>query len=475
VGIIDLAKRALTTGRAAAEKRRFNVAISISPHVPKPQTPFQWEAQDASVLIEEKIRLLRSKVKGTGLVLKWRDSETSFLEGVFSRGDRRLGAAILEAMRRGCRFDGWTEHLRYEEWIGIFEELGIDPQKYLSRRRTDVRQCWEHVRSPVSRHFLLKEMEKARRAEVSVDCRLAFCHACGIDNCPDRLSPTGRPPGRSQVTVLTEPAAQLNGNHRRELLTSKGASLALATRFRLRFIKEAAVRFISHLELMRVWERTLRRSRLPLAFTEGFRPHLKMSFGPPLPVGYTSRTEYFDLEFARPPAVELLETLNPLLPEGVRLTAWRPILFKTESLMSAINKAAYDVEITDSYLADSGVDPATLDYRLTEAVTRLLDQREILVRRKSKSGAKEVDIRPSIEAIEVSPSNRRLDFQIRFTPRAQARPEEILSRILPQADARLAGVERTGLWVTADDQCLDPFESLIAVAAPNREGLRALG
>ena len=143
--------------------------------------------------------------------------------------------------------------------------------------------------------------------------------------------------------------------------------------------------------------------------------------------------------------------------------------------MSAINKAAYDVELTDSYLADSGVDPATLDYRLTEAVTRLLDQREILVRRKSKGGTREVDIRPSIEAIEVSPSNRRLDFQICFTPRAQARPEEILSRILPEADARLAGVERTGLWVTADDQCLDPFESLIAVAAPNREGLRALG
>jgi radical SAM-linked protein len=258
-------------------------------------------------------------------------------------------------------------------------------------------------------------------------------------------------------------------------LTTGGASLALATRFRLRFVKEAAVRFISHLELMRVWERALRRSRLPLAFTEGFRPHIKMSFGPPLPVGYTSRAEYFDLEFERPPATGLPETLNPLLPEGVRLTAWRPILFKTESLMSAINEATYHVEITDPFLAHSGVDPAALESRLSQAATRLLDQKQILVRRNAKGRIKEVDIRPSIEAIDVSPSHRNLDFVIRLTPRAQARPEEILSMLLPETDARLARVERTGLWVTEDDRRLDPLETLIAVVGPNREGIRALG
>jgi hypothetical protein len=98
-----------------------------------------------------------------------------------------------------------------------------------------------------------------------------------------------------------------------------------------------------------------------------------------------------------------------------------------------------------------------------------------LVRRKSKRGTREVDIRSSIEAIELSPSMRSLVLQIHFTPRAQARPDEVLSRILPEADARLARVERTGLWVTADEQRLDPFESLNAVAAPIREGIRALG
>jgi radical SAM family uncharacterized protein/radical SAM-linked protein len=474
VGIVDLGKKALAAGRAEAANRRFSLTLSISPHVPKPQTPFQWEAQDPSSLIEEKIRLLRSRVKGTALVLKWRDSETTFLEGVFSRGDRRLGPAILEAWKRGCRFDGWTEHLRHQEWLQIFEDLGIDADRYLDARRTDIGQCWEHIRSPVSRHFLLKEGEKARQAEVSVDCRLAFCHACGIDDCPDRISPTGRPPGSTEAVRLPDPGTRVNGYHRRELLTTKYASLALATRFRFCFTKESAVRFISHLELMRVWERAFRRSRLPLAFTEGFRPHLKMSFGPPLPVGYTSRAEYFDLEFARPPAAELLETLNPFLPEGVGLAAWRPILIKTVSLMSAINEAVYDIRITDAFLARSGVEPAALGDRLSEVAARLLEQQEILVRRKTKGGIKQVDIRPSIGALTTAPSGKSLECRIRFTPRAQARPEEVLSQLFPEADPRLARVDRTALWITAGDRRLNPFESLLAVAAPNRNGSRAL-
>src|SRR5262252_4213351 len=129
VGIVELARKAMKTGRENAESGRFTVTISISPHVPKPQTPFQWEAQDASLLIEEKVRLLRSQVKGTSLVLKWRDSETAFLEGVFSRGDRCLGPAVLEAWKRGCRFDGWTDQLKYEVWMQVFADLGIDAER----------------------------------------------------------------------------------------------------------------------------------------------------------------------------------------------------------------------------------------------------------------------------------------------------------------------------------------------------------
>lgn len=478
LGIVDLAKQALATGRRSSASGRFTVTISISPHVPKPQTPFQWEAQDASPLVEEKVRLLRSQIRGTSLVLKWRDSETAFLEGVFSRGDRRLGAAVLEAWKRGCRFDGWTDQLRFDVWTSVFADLGIDAEKYLESRRSDIPQSWEVVRSPVSRKFLLKEMEKARQAEVTVDCRLAFCHACGIDDCPDRLSPTGRRPG--EVHVLPAPSPVLHGPGPTRAVRPPrrhraAAVLALGTRFRLRYAKGEPLRFVSHLELMRVWERALRRSKLPVATSHGYRPHLKMSFGPPLSVGHTSVAEYLDLEFARPPAVDLLETLNPLLPDGLWIAGWRPILYRTSSLMSAIDTATYRIRLNEAFRSEGGWNPSALEDRLSEAIADVLRRDHVLVHRNGKDGTKEIDLRPSIDALEPLAKGAGIDCRIRFTPRAQARPEEVLSQLLPGPDPRLARVERTGAWATAGDQRLDPFELLSFAAAPKLERSRAMG
>ena len=477
VGIVDLARKALKTGRENAESGRFTVTISISPHVPKPQTPFQWEAQDASLLIEEKVRLLRSQVKGTSLVLKWRDSETAFLEGVFSRGDRRLGPAVLEAWKRGCRFDGWTDQLKFDVWMQVFADLGIEAERYLDARRCDIRQSWEHVRSPVSRKFLLKEMDKARSAEVTVDCRLAFCHACGIDDCPDRISPTGRRPGDPEFVPqpMQAPRPSSHDGRRERKRHPLAAALAFATRFRLRFLKGEALRFVSHLELSRVWERALRRSGLPVAKSQGFRPHMKMAFGPPLAVGHSSLAEYMDLEFERPPAADLAEALNPLFPDGLRVTGWHPILYRVPSLMSALDTAAYRVRFSDAYLSEAGWQPQALEDRLSEAISRTMERERIPIQRNGKDGVKEMDIRPSLEAIEPLPNGKGFDCWIRFVPKSQARPEEILSILLPGPDPRLAHVERTGLWATAGDRRLEPFELLASVAAPPGERSRAMG
>jgi radical SAM family uncharacterized protein/radical SAM-linked protein len=474
VGIADLGKKALVVGKKAAHGR-FTVTISISPHVPKVQTPFQWEAQDASLLIEEKVRLLRHAVKGSAVVLKWRDSETAFLEGVFSRGDRRLGAAVLEAFRRGCRFDGWTEHLRYDTWMGVFADLGIDAASYLDARSTDVAHCWEHIASPVTRRFLLKEREKALSAQVTVDCRLAFCHACGIDDCPDRLSPTGRPAttGEAQPARVHVPApVVLYG--RRPKKTPLAASLALGTRFRLRYTKGDALRFLSHLELLRVWERTLRRSGLPLAMTKGFHPHLKMAFGPPLPVGYTSIAEYVDLEFSKPPAADLEDTLNALLPPGLVVTGWRPLVFKTASLMAAVDLATYRVRFMDSFIESSGVSPQAFEDLLLEGISSLLEATTLPVRRPSADGVKEFDARPSIASLVPLAGARALDVGIRFTPRAQARPDELVRLMLPACDARLLAIERTGLYQDTGEDRLTPFDQFQSAARP-QEARRATG
>jgi radical SAM-linked protein len=120
------------------------------------------------------------------------------------------------------------------------------------------------------------------------------------------------------------------------------------------------MRFLSHLDLMRTWERALRRSGLPLAFTQGHHPHIKMSFGPPLPLGFRSRAEVFDLELSRPPGVDLAERLNAVLPGGLTVTCFRPILYKTPSLMSQLEGASYRVRFPGSFLAEAGIAPGAL-------------------------------------------------------------------------------------------------------------------
>jgi radical SAM-linked protein len=473
VGIANLGKKALAKGRESA--RSFTITISISPHVPKVQTPFQWELQDESRLIEEKVRLLRHELKGSAVVLKWRDSETAFLEGVFSRGDRSLGPAVLEAYRRGCRFDGWTEHLKYGTWMDVFAAQGLDAARYLEARDPDVVQCWEHIESPVTRRFLAKEREKAKKAQVTVDCRLAFCHACGIDDCPDRISPTGRRPGQGETETPRALPVPVPLYGRRPKRTPMAASLALGTRFRLRYTKAQELRFISHLEVMRVWERTLRRSGLPLAMTQGYRPHLKMAFGPPLPVGYTSLAEYFDLEFAKPPAADLEESLNALLPPGLSVVAWRPILYKTASLMAAVDRTDYRVRFTDPFLGSSGVSPEAFEDLLLEGISGLLAATSLVVRRSGGGdGVKEFDARPSIEGLVPLSGARALDVGIRSIPGSQARPEELVKLMFPEADVSLLAIERTGMYRAVGEDRLSPFE-LLTNAAEVREERRATG
>src|SRR5262249_44753507 len=150
------------------------------------------------------------------------------------------------------------------------------------------------------------------------------------------------------------------------------APVTLSTRFRIVFAKSAEMRFTSHLDLMRTWERSLRRSRLPLAYSQGHHPHLKMSFGPPLSLGFRSRAEVFDLEFSKPPGVDLAGSLNAVLPAGLSVVAYRPILFKTPSLMSQLEGASYRVSFPGVFLAEVGLDPRGLRDALTTRIPELL-------------------------------------------------------------------------------------------------------
>jgi radical SAM family uncharacterized protein/radical SAM-linked protein len=472
--ILDLAGKAHHRARAEGN-RNFRITASVSPHVPKPHTPFAWAEQVSTAELNRRLGVLRAAVRGTPVTLKYRDAETSMLEGVFTRGDRRLGEAVEMAYRRGCRFDAWSEHLRYDTWMGVFQELGIDPERYLIERSTEFEQPWDVVQSPVTKKFLVREKLRADQAAITEDCRLEdVCFSCGVSECPQRpwvkLPHAPIDPARARAAAEASAfgrrarAGRPNGLPLAPRSNGHGpaSGIQTSTRFRIVFEKGAGMRFTSHLDLMRSWERSLRRSELPLAFTLGHHPHLKMSFGPPLPLGYRSRAEAFDLEFSRPPAVDLAERLNAVLAEGLRVLAYRPILFKIPSLMSELEGASYRIRFPRSYLEEAGLAPETLLETLRARIPELLGREHVVVRRQSEEKAREFDARPSMVALEASTEETPavLDATIRFTPRAAVRPEELVAILLPSGDVRTRDVERTALWTEAGGRRLDPLALL---------------
>lgn len=184
VGIADLAQKVVDEFYKNPNKPKgkgVNVSISVSCFVPKPFTPFQWEAQDTMEQLKAKQHLLLESVKSRKISVSYHDARTSFLEGVFARGDRRLCDVMERAWRKGCRFDSWDECFSFEKWMEAFEECGVDPYFYTSRKRSyDEILPWDHMDYGISNKFFQKEAEKAYQSVTTPHCR-EKCNACGAN------------------------------------------------------------------------------------------------------------------------------------------------------------------------------------------------------------------------------------------------------------------------------------------------------
>ncbi|NLU09999.1 MAG: TIGR03960 family B12-binding radical SAM protein [Tepidanaerobacter acetatoxydans] len=158
----------------------LKVNVSTSTFVPKPFTPFQWESQITLSEIEERQKFLRSLFrKNKNISYSWHDGKLSFLEAVFSRGDRRLGQVLKIAHDKGCKFDGWNDMFSFEKWMSAFNESGVCPEFYAYRKRSKDELCpWDIIDPGIDKKFLLRELEKSQKAEITPDCRIR-CHACG--------------------------------------------------------------------------------------------------------------------------------------------------------------------------------------------------------------------------------------------------------------------------------------------------------
>ncbi len=182
-GIATLAEKVIdvfySIPKEIRKGRTVTITISTSSFVPKPFTPFQWEPQNRIETLVEKQKYLKDRIKTRNISYNWHQSEVSFLEAVFAKGDRRLSEVLIAAQKRGCRFDGWDEHFKYEQWIEAFKECGVDPEFYAYRKiEHDEVLPWDHIDVGVSREFLVKEHERAYLGETTPSCR-EKCAGCG--------------------------------------------------------------------------------------------------------------------------------------------------------------------------------------------------------------------------------------------------------------------------------------------------------
>ncbi|AJD32460.1 MULTISPECIES: TIGR03960 family B12-binding radical SAM protein [Clostridium] len=162
-------------------KKGLKVTVSTSIFVPKPFTPFQWAPQDTMEEVRKKIEALRGNIKSKQITYNWHESLVSYMEAIFARGDRRLCDVLIKAFEKGARFDGWNQYFDFNIWKEALEECNVDGDFYAYRQREyDEILPWDFVDTGVSKEFLMRENERAKKAEVTPDCRQG-CKNCGVN------------------------------------------------------------------------------------------------------------------------------------------------------------------------------------------------------------------------------------------------------------------------------------------------------
>ncbi len=435
-GIVRLANELLARGRRAS-KRHVQLNVSVSTFVPKPHTPFQWMGQAPMEEIRRKQAYLESRLRKRGITLKAHDPETSLLEAAFARGDASLGPVIEKAVDLGCRMDGWSECFDFAKWHAAFEACGISlPSRAGKTFGLEDELPWTHIKSGVTAEFLKREFRRAGEAQITENCRTA-CEHCGIGCRDGGTANLGRPaaPGTPPEPLPERPAR-----------TRAAAPPEPVTRIRMQFSRSGRIRFLSHLDFMTLFHRTVVRAGVPVVFSQGFNPHPKIAFGPALSVGMESEAEYVDVE--TDPFVDLgriTRDLNEALPDGVRIVAARAIPKQTPSLSGSICRYVYLITMPPEHALD-------VEHRMKQFLSR----EAVLV---EKDG-KQKDIRPGIESISLrGPS--QLEIVIRDRENSRPRIQDVIEQLfgIGQDRAVLFGIRRMAMFIGRNGSWQSPLEA----------------
>jgi len=410
-------------GRARAVGRRVKkaagapgtprVTVSVSTHVPKPHTPFQWCAMDAPADVRRKQGWLEEEARTAGVDLRTHDCDTSWLEAVFARGDRSLAPVLERAYRAGARFDSWEDQKRMDLWEAAFAAEGLDPSRYLGTIPVSARLPWDHVDVGLEEGFLLREYRKALKNRLSLPCGKvagAFIHATNLEDahaetrrlvCYDCGVACDLSAMREQRLVYlrklgaeaprVRPSSTDAAEQPRRAQKGPPPRLVQGEPRRYRFVyeKTGPAAFLSHLDVIRALPRSFRRLEIPLFYSSGFHPKPDMTFGPALSLGVASLAEAVDMRIAADlEPSEILEDLNAGAQPGIRFTGGARLGGQDAGVTRIIDGARYAVAIPRDVIASRGGESWLRD-RIDAAMAAL----ELPVMRRIDGVGKRVDVR----------------------------------------------------------------------------------
>ncbi len=395
-------------------KGKKTINVSTTCFIPKSHTPFQRYPQISLSEVKEKLQYLKSNLRHPKINLKWQSPEMSLLEGVWSRGDRRLSRLLVSAFEKGCRLDGWTDKFDFSLWQEAFEDTGIDPLFYTTRQREDDEPLpWDHIDSGVFPGFLKKEFEKAKKMSLTPDCRDNDCNGCGV--CDFK---TIKP-------ALYDGVLDIPGTAPLPSRDQKALPDDAFTKFELSFSKLEEARFFGHLELGTVFQRAVKRAGLNTRYSKGFNPLMQLSFENALPVGMESEEErlfmYFENQMA---PVKIVNLLNRELPHGLLIAGCKPY---HPSKNGNEKSARYRIRLLEGYFDKEEVD-------------RFLQLSEFIFQDLSKKGkTRTTDLRKSVEKISFI-NLHAIEMTLKSYNERTVRPMEILTNCFKQDEKAVATV-----------------------------------
>jgi radical SAM family uncharacterized protein len=406
-GIVDMVRRSLDLGRSILGTSP-RIHLSLSSFIPKPHTPFQWLGMENERSLAEKQRFARSEL-GRERSVEFKDHpvKTSVLEAVFSRGDRRLNRVLVRAWSKGARFDSWGDRLDFTLWEQAFAEEAVDPGDYLGPIDPSSALPWDHIDTGIRKSHLRRELERALRAEPSPTCLERSCAEC--EGCDVRFWKKKPAPFRKPALTAARPPL---GERSEETF-----------RYRVIYSKKGKARYLSHIDLIHVLQRSFRRAGVEVRQTQGFHPKMDFSYGPALPLGMEGLREILEFKASfRLAGVEFLARTNRSLPPGVRFLRLDRLGPGEPSLTGAIRGLVYSMDWKgeefrtawrDSRPEEGGVgtaipDPAGLKNRLTGFLEN----------------------KPEGAAVRTAFKGRRLLLLLPPDPRRGFRPQDIVAEAL---------------------------------------------